>query len=104
MAAQIKTALTILRCRQVEKRVGLTRSPLYSRIKDGTFPKPIRLGNGRAVGWIEGKLTHGLTNKSRRAVRLEGWIMHAPNKRIRFATADPGCREKMKPESHDGEN
>ena len=56
MAAQLKNAHSILRRRQVEKRIGLTRSPLYARIKDGTFPKPIRLGNGRAVGWIEAEI------------------------------------------------
>lgn len=70
MAAQIKNALTILRRRQVEKRVGLTRSPLYARIKDGTFPKPIRLGNGRAVGWIEAEIDAWLNEqleKSRKA-------------------------------------
>ncbi len=54
MVKQIPTALSILRRRQVEKRVGLTRSPLYARIKAGTFPKPIQLGaDGHAVGWLE---------------------------------------------------
>lgn len=53
MAEQIQAALSILRRRQVEKRVGLTRSPLYARIKAGTFPKPVRLGNSRSVGWLE---------------------------------------------------
>ncbi|AAZ98630.1 Possible Transcriptional Regulator [Thiobacillus denitrificans ATCC 25259] len=70
MAAQLKTALTILRRRQVEKRVGLTRSPLYARIQAGTFPKPIRLGNGRAVGWIEAEIDAWLDEqieKSRKA-------------------------------------
>ena len=56
MAEQIKTALSILRRRQVEKRVGLTRSPLYARIKAGTFPRPVQLGGGRAVGWIEAEI------------------------------------------------
>ena len=70
MAAQLKSALSILRRRQVEKRVGLTRSPLYARVKAGTFPKPIRLGNGRAVGWIETEIDAWLAEqvqKSRKA-------------------------------------
>jgi prophage regulatory protein len=70
MAAQIKNAHSILRRRQVEKRIGLTRSPLYARIKDGTFPKPIRLGNGRAVGWVEAEIDAWLDEqieKSRKA-------------------------------------
>ena len=34
----------------VESLVGLSRSTIYVMIADGTFPKPIKLGN-RAVGW-----------------------------------------------------
>jgi len=70
MAAQIQTALSILRRRQVEKRVGLTRSPIYARIKAGTFPKPISLGGGKAVGWIESEIDDWLSaqvQKSRKA-------------------------------------
>lgn len=70
MAEQIQNALSILRRRQVEKRVGLTRSPLYARIKAGTFPKPVKLGNGRAVGWIEAEIDAWLAaqiEKSRKA-------------------------------------
>lgn len=70
MAEQIQTALSILRRRQVEKRVGLTRSPLYARIKAGTFPKPVQLGNGRAVGWLEHEIDAWLAEqiqKSRKA-------------------------------------
>lgn len=49
----MSNSINILRRRQVEKRVGLTRSPLYASIKAGTFPKPIKLGNSKAVGWLE---------------------------------------------------
>lgn len=70
MAEQTQAALFILRRRQVEKRVGLTRSPLYARIKAGTFPRPVQLGGGRAVGWIEAEIDEWLTaqiEKSRKA-------------------------------------
>ena len=63
MAAQTQTALSILRRRQVEKRVGLTRSPLYARIKAGTFPRPVQLGGGRAVGWIEAEIDEWLVEQ-----------------------------------------
>lgn len=66
----LKSALTILRRRQVEHRVGLTRSPLYARIKAGTFPKPVQLGESRAVGWIEAEVDEWLAAqvaKSRKA-------------------------------------
>lgn len=52
----------ILRRTQVEERIGLSRSTLYSMIAEGTFPKPIRLGK-RAVGWTESSLADWLTSK-----------------------------------------
>lgn len=45
-------AHTILRLPAVKGRTGLSRSTLYSRVADGTFPAPISLGP-RAVGWVE---------------------------------------------------
>ena len=47
--------LTILRRKQVEKRTGLSRSTIYLRIQEGTFPKPLNLGV-RAVGWLESEV------------------------------------------------
>lgn len=47
--------LTILRRREVERRTGLSRSTIYERIKAGTFPAPISLGE-KAVGWIESEI------------------------------------------------
>jgi len=70
MAAQLQTALTILRRKQVEQRVALSRSTIYDRIKTGTFPAPISLG-AKAVGWIESEIDAWLTaqiEKSRKAV------------------------------------
>lgn len=50
MSDSIRVAGSILRRKQVEQVVGLSRSTIYQRIKDGTFPKPVSLG-GRMVGW-----------------------------------------------------
>jgi prophage regulatory protein len=44
--------VAILRRPQVEVRTGLSRSTIYARIQDGTFPRPILLGS-RSVGWLE---------------------------------------------------
>ncbi|MBK8182407.1 MAG: AlpA family phage regulatory protein [Candidatus Competibacteraceae bacterium] len=55
MAAQIQTALTILRRKQVEARTGLSRSTIYERIKTGTFPAPVSIG-ARAVGWLAAQI------------------------------------------------
>ena len=42
----------ILRRPEVENLTGLSRSSIYSKIADGKFPEPIKLGP-RAVGWPE---------------------------------------------------
>lgn len=59
MTQEIQNALTILRRKQVEKRTGLSRSTIYARIAQGTFPRPIELGD-RAVGWIETEINEWL--------------------------------------------
>lgn len=48
-------ATTILRLPIVKERSGLSRSSIYLRISNGTFPAPISLG-GRAVGWISDEI------------------------------------------------
>ena len=45
----------ILRLPAVKSRTGLSRSTIYLRIKEGTFPTPISLG-ARAVGWIDSEI------------------------------------------------
>ncbi len=51
---------SILRCKQVKDKTGLSRSTIYQRIQEGTFPKPINLG-ARAVGWLENEIEAWLT-------------------------------------------
>ena len=59
MAEQVQQALTILRRKQVEARVGLKRSSIYVKVKAGEFPAPVRLGV-RAVGWVESSVDEWL--------------------------------------------
>jgi prophage regulatory protein len=42
----------LLRLPRVKVRVPYSRSTIYAGVKDGTFPKPVKLG-GRAVAWRE---------------------------------------------------
>ena len=51
--------INILRLPTVKFRTGLSRSTVYLRISEGTFPKPISLG-GRAVGWLESEIDEWL--------------------------------------------
>ena len=50
---------TILRLPAVKAATGLSRSTIYDRIRNGTFPAPVSLG-GNMVGWP--------------ASEVEGWI------------------------------
>ena len=45
--------MVILRIREVQSKVGLSRATIWRRVKAGEFPAPRRLGgpNTRAVGW-----------------------------------------------------
>jgi prophage regulatory protein len=64
MAEQVRDALTILRRKQVEARTGLSRSTIYLRVSEGTFPKPVSLG-ARAVGSIEAEISEWLASRIR---------------------------------------
>jgi prophage regulatory protein len=55
------TDTTLLRRREVTRRTGLSRSSLYSRMKEGKFPKPVYLTpstpawlESEIAGWING--------------------------------------------------
>jgi prophage regulatory protein len=50
---------TILRLPAVKTSTGLSRSTIYLRVSQGTFPKPVSLG-GRAVGWLEAEIQEWL--------------------------------------------
>ncbi|MCC6954292.1 MAG: AlpA family transcriptional regulator [Deltaproteobacteria bacterium] len=52
----------ILRLPAVRVATGLSRSTIYARVAEGSFPKPISLGS-RAVGWIEAEVQHWLTER-----------------------------------------
>jgi len=62
MANTNQEKLFILRRKQVEARTGLSRSTIYLRIQEGTFPKPISLGE-RAVGWVENEIEAWLASR-----------------------------------------
>ena len=49
----------LIRRRELEKKLQISRSSIYLMMSEGTFPKPIKLGR-RAVGW--------------RSVDVEKWL------------------------------
>lgn len=53
---------TILRLPAVKTRTGLSRSTIYLRVSERTFPKPVSLG-ARAVGWLEADIQEWLQQR-----------------------------------------
>lgn len=52
--------MRIIRLKEVSKVTGLARSTIYKYVSEGTFPKPVSLGD-RCVGWLESE--------------VQGWII-----------------------------
>lgn len=49
----------LLRVRAVEALAGLTRSTIYSKVRAGTFPQPVKLGS-RCTRWRSGDVNKWL--------------------------------------------
>ena len=61
---------SILRLPQVKEKTGLSRSAIYKRISEGTFPKQIGLG-GRAIGFLESDIQNWIKQRLADS-RMEG--------------------------------
>ena len=55
MATEFQRPQVILKRKQVQARTALSRSGIYQKMAEGTFPKSISLGP-RAVGWLESSI------------------------------------------------
>ena len=66
MTERAQEALRILRRKQVEAQIGLSRSTLYDYIRAGRFPPPVRVGD-RAVGWVASEVDAWLAAKVERS-------------------------------------
>ncbi len=64
MASKNSTALKIEKRKQVEFRTGLSRSTIYQKIAEGTFPAPIRL-SAQAVGWLSHEIDDWIEQRIR---------------------------------------
>jgi len=50
-----KSPYRMLRLRQVQEMVALSKSAIYNRIAAGTFPASVNLG-GKSVAWVEAEV------------------------------------------------
>jgi prophage regulatory protein len=54
---------SIIKLPEVVRKTGLSRSSVYSYIRQGIFPKPVPLGP-RAVGWVASEFEHWLGERA----------------------------------------
>lgn len=52
----------IIKRHTMPQKTGLSISTIYARIKAGTFPKPIRLGEN-SVGWLQSEVDGWLRDR-----------------------------------------
>lgn len=69
MQHNIKPLMTaarrLLRMQQVEERTGLKRSAIYQLVASGSFPRQVRLGDGKCppVAWVEAEIEQWIENR-----------------------------------------
>jgi prophage regulatory protein len=53
----------LLRRIQVQKKTGLSKSGIYSGLRNNTFPKPVKIGP-RAVAWRKNEVNEWVGNRT----------------------------------------
>ena len=54
----------ILRPNAVSEKVGLSKTTIWRRERDGDFPRRLQLG-GKAVGWLEAEVDEWIATRAR---------------------------------------
>jgi len=62
--------IKILRLRQVKEITGISRSSIYLRMKDGTFPQSVSLGP-RAIGWSSNSIDQWVNDRIIESEKVE---------------------------------
>lgn len=84
----------ILRIRAVLDRTGLTRSTLYRKIHNGTFPKQVRI-SARCCGWHESAVSAWLLNPMLYTVVDQPTAVSGIRRRRRASpTIAPSCSDE----------
>ena len=52
----------IMKRKEIQNVTGLSRSSIYSKMSQGTFPKAIKLSE-RSVGWLEHEVQQWLSDR-----------------------------------------
>lgn len=64
MTQYVEQLRTILRRKEVEKALGVSRSTIYRLVDSGELPPPIKLtANGRSSGWLSTDVQQYIDNR-----------------------------------------
>ena len=58
----MQTKFRIVKRPEVEAITGLSRSSIYAKMEDGSFPRAVKLSQ-RAVGWLAHEVQEWLENR-----------------------------------------
>lgn len=87
----------ILRIKVVLKRTGLTRSTLYRKIHEGTFPRQVRIST-RCAGWHESAVDAWLKNPMFYSVTDQPTeVVPSAKQRRRVRSPEPICSSSDEP-------
>ncbi|MFI7859479.1 helix-turn-helix transcriptional regulator [Pseudomonas promysalinigenes] len=68
--------MRIIRLKEVIDLTGLARSTIYKYIAEGTFPKPVSLGD-RCVGWVNSEVHDWILARIEERDQAEGTAVRA---------------------------
>lgn len=66
--------MRLVRLKEVIDCTGLGRSTIYKYIAEGTFPKPVSLGD-RCVGWVESEVHDWILTRIQERDLAEGIVV-----------------------------
>ena len=55
-------SLKLLKIKKVSQITGLGRSTIYGRVAEGTFPKPIKIGQ-RSSAWLDSEIQNWIEDR-----------------------------------------
>ena len=81
----------ILRLTEVMGAVGLRHSAIYTRIRDGRFPAPVKITE-HAVGWRESDIITWISQRSSSPVKRNAKVLRIRDRRRAAPLGTGGAR------------
>lgn len=59
----------LIKIKEVQRQTSLGRSSIYNKISEGSkyydseFPKPVKVGQGRAIAFVQSEVTEWINSK-----------------------------------------